>query len=355
MKIAQVSPLFESVPPKYYGGTERVVSYLTEELIRQGHEVTLFASGDSVTKASLIAPCKKSLRLDKNCIDRMAHHILMLEMLLQRFEEFDIIHFHIDYLHFPISRRMHAPHITTLHGRLDIPDLVPLYREFSDIPLVSISNAQREPLPWVNWKRTIYHGIPADLYTFRPESGKYLAFLGRISPEKRVDRAIEVARRVGMPLKIAAKVDAADKEYFEEVIKPLLKSKDVEYLGEIGEAEKNEFLGNAYALLFPIDWPEPFGLVMIEAMACGTPVIAFRKGSVPEVMVDGVTGKIVHNIGEAVRAVYELSNFNRLKCRKLFEERYTSERMAKDYLEVYQEVINEWRCNHKANLFGRAA
>lgn len=355
MRIAQISPLFESVPPKYYGGTERVVSYLTEELIRQGHEVTLFASGDSITNARLIAPCRRSLRLDNHCIDRMAHHILLLEMLLQRIDEFDIIHYHIDYIHFPISRRIRKPHITTLHGRLDIPDLIPLYKEFQDIPLVSISNSQREPLPWANWKRTIYHGLPADLYTFRPEHGKYLAFLGRISPEKRVDRAIEVANRVGMPIKIAAKVDAVDQEYFKEVIKPLLKSSNVEYLGEIGEKEKDEFLGNAYALLFPIDWPEPFGLVMIEAMACGTPVIAFRKGSVPEVMVDGITGKIVHSIDEAVRAVNELSNFDRHKCRKLFEERYTAERMAKQYLDLYEEVIEEWRGNSKINPFEMVA
>src|ERR1043166_7432964 len=289
MRIAQVAPLFESVPPKYYGGTERVVSYLTEELVHQGHDVTLCASGDSVTKAHLVAACRRSLRLDKHCVDQLAHQILMLEHVFQRATEFDLVHFHVDYLHFPLSRCRAITGITTLHGRLDIPDLVPLYREFRDMPVVSISNAQRTPLPWANWQATVYHGLPADLYRFHAQPGSYLAFLGRISPEKRVDRAIEIAKRVRIPLKIAAKVDRVDKKYFKSAIEPLLRDSLVEVVGEIGDGKKDEFLGNAYALLVPIDWPEPFGLVMIEAMACGTPVIAYRGGAVTEIMEHGHT------------------------------------------------------------------
>ncbi len=339
MRIAQVAPLYESVPPKYYGGTERVVSYLTEELVRQGHEVTLFASGDSVTKAHLVAPCRRSLRLDRNCIDQLAHHLLLLELVFKNTRYFDIIHFHIDYLHFPLTRRQKTPTLTTLHGRLDIPDLIPLYKEFKDIPVVSISNAQREPLPWINWQGTVYHGLPEALYTFRETPGKYLAFLGRISPEKRVDRAIEIAKRVGMELKIAAKVDKIDQAYFEAVVEPLLKDPLIEYVGEIGEGEKNAFLGNAYALLFPIDWPEPFGLVMIEAMACGTPVIAYRRGSVPEVMVEGVTGFTVTTLEDAVNAVERVSRINRKQCRQVFAERFSASRMAQDYLAIYQQLL----------------
>jgi len=341
MRIAQVAPLYESVPPRYYGGTERVVSYLTEELVRQGHEVTLFASGDSVTRARLVAACPRSLRLDPKCIDPLAHHVRMVEMVFQRAAEFDIIHFHIDYLHFPLARRYGVPHVTTLHGRLDLPDLEPLYREFQDMPVVSISNAQRRPLPWARWVGTVYHGLPRDLYTFREEPGRYLAFLGRISPEKRVDRAIEIARRVGMPLKVAAKVDRVDREYFETVIRPLLRGPWVEYIGEIGEAEKNDFLGQAYALLFPIDWPEPFGLVMIEALACGTPVIAYRNGSVPEIIEDGVTGFIVQSLEEAVEAVPKVAGLSRRRCRQVFEERFTAERMARDYLAVYRFILEQ--------------
>src|SRR5213083_904439 len=311
MRIAQVAPLYESVPPKYYGGTERVVSYLTEELVGQGHDVTLFASGDSVTRARLVAACRRSLRMDKHCVDRLAHHMLMLEHVMQRAAEFDIVHFHTDYLHFPLSRREQITHVTTLHGRLDLPDLVPVYQEFREMPVISISNVQREPLPWANWQATVYHGLPADIYRFRPDPGSYLAFLGRISPEKRVDRAIEIAKQVGMPLKIAAKIDLVDQNYFEGEIAPLLRNSLVEFVGEIGEGEKDEFLGKAYALLFPIDWPEPFGLVMIEAMACGTPVIAYEAGSVSEVMEDGVTGFIVDNIEQAVEAVGRIPEINR--------------------------------------------
>ena len=342
MRIAQVSPLFEAVPPKYYGGTERIVSYLTEELVRRGHEVTLFASGDSETKARLVAPCRRALRLDKNAVDHIAHHILELEMVFQRIHEFDVVHYHIDYLHYPLSRRHNVPHVTTLHGRLDLFDLENLYQEFTDMPVISISNAQREPLPHVRWVGTVYHGLPRDLYHFRPDHGKYLAFLGRISPEKRCDRAIQIARALGMPLKIAAKVDKVDKEYFDTVIRPLMDSPLIEYIGEIGEGEKDEFLGNAYALLFPIDWPEPFGLVMIEAMACGTPVIAYRRGSVPEVMVDGVTGFVVGTLEEAFVATRKVADRDRHRIREVFESRFTVERMASDYLSIYQRLIEEW-------------
>jgi glycosyltransferase involved in cell wall biosynthesis len=343
MRIAQVAPLYESVPPKYYGGTERIVSYLTEELVRQGHEVTLFASGDSETKARLVAVCRRSLRLDKHCIDQLAHHLVMLEGVLQRSGEFDVIHFHVDYLHFPLSRRQSFPHVTTLHGRLDIPDLVPLYTEFHDMPVVSISDAQREPLPWVNWQATVYHGLPDDLYRFRAAPGSYLAFLGRISPEKRVDRAIAIAREVGIPLRIAAKVDKVDRDYFDSVVSPLLRDPLVKFVGEIGEGEKDEFLGNAQALLFPIDWPEPFGLVMIEAMACGTPVIAYRNGSVPEVMEEGSTGFIVEELEDAVEAVRRVPELSRARCREVFEERFTAARMARDYVQVYERLIDRTR------------
>jgi glycosyltransferase involved in cell wall biosynthesis len=339
MRIAEVAPLFESVPPKYYGGTERVASYLTDELVRQGHEVTLFASGDSVTKGHLVAACRRSLRLDKHCVDQLAHQILMLEHVFQRAGEFDIIHFHLDYLHFPLSRRQQITHVTTLHGRLDIPDLVPLYLEYRDMPLVSISYGQREPLHWANWEATVYHGLPADMYQFREQRGDYLAFLGRVSPEKRVDRAIEIAKQIGMPVKIAAKVDRVDQDYFEGVVKPLLRDPLVEFVGEIGDGEKEEFLGHAYALLFPIDWPEPFGLVMIEAMACGTPVIAYRSGAVPEVMEEGHTGFIVEGLEDAVEAVRRVPELSRRRCREVFEQRFTAARMAHDYIEVYRRLI----------------
>jgi len=339
MKIAQVAPLYESVPPKCYGGTERVVSYLTEELVRQGHEVTLFASGDSETDARLVPACPRSLRLDEHCQNQMAHHFVMLERVFKRSHEFDILHFHVDYLHFPLSRREPVTHITTLHGRLDIPDLVPLYQEFREAPVISISNAQREPLPWANWQATVYHGLPTDIYEFHPEPGSYLAFLGRISPEKRVDRAIKIARQVGMPLKIAAKVDQVDKDYFDSMIAPLLRDSLVEFVGEIGDVEKNEFLGNAYALLFPIDWPEPFGLVMIESMACGTPVVAYRGGALSEVVGDGDTGFIVESLQDAVEAVGRVAQLSRKRCREVFEQRFTATRMANDYVKQFERLI----------------
>lgn len=339
MKIAQVAPLYESVPPKYYGGTERVVSYLTEELAKQGHDVTLFASGDSSTKATLYPIVDQALRLNRHCQDPLVHHILMLDKIARLAPDFDVIHFHIDYLHFPLAHALQLPHITTLHGRLDIPDLIPLYQYFKDLPLVSISNDQRQPLPFANWQATVYHGLPENLYGFHPEHRNYLSFIGRISPEKRVDLAIEIAIRADMEIKIAAKVDKADKEYFEEKIKPMLAHPLVSYIGEISEREKDDFLGRASALLFPIDWPEPFGLVMIEAMACGTPVIAYRRGSVPEVMQGGETGFIVENLDQAVAAVKLINQISRLRCRQIFEERFSTRRMAKDYLKVYQAII----------------
>ncbi len=339
MKIAQVAPLYESVPPKYYGGTERVVSYLTEELVKLGHDITLFASGDSVTQATLVSACQQSLRLDKACIDQMAHNIYQLELVFRESSNFDIVHFHIDYLHYPLTRRQGITGVTTLHGRLDIPDLEPLYREFREMPVVSISDSQRAPLPWINWQATVYHGLPEDLYTFREVPGRYLAFLGRISPEKRVDRAIEIAQRLGINIKIAAKVDPVDRAYFEETIRPMLDDSLVEYIEEIGEDQKDEFLGSALALLFPIDWPEPFGLVMVEAMACGTPVIAYRGGSVPEVIEHGVNGCIVEDIEEATKAVQEVSTMSRRRCRQVFEERFSARRMAQDYLSIYQRLL----------------
>jgi glycosyltransferase involved in cell wall biosynthesis len=340
LRIAQVSPLYESVPPKLYGGTERVVSYLTEELVALGHDVTLFASGDSKTAARLVPCCPMSLRLNPDCIDQLAHHYVMLEEIFARAEEFDIIHFHIDYLHFPISRVTGIPQLTTLHGRLDMADLPPLYHKYPDMPVVSISRAQRKPLPFANWVGNIYHGLPAGALSLGDGGGKYLAFLGRISPEKRVDRAIEIALKVGMPLKIAAKIDRVDREYFETRIKPLLNNPNIEYIGEITEDQKSEFLGNAYAYLFPIDWPEPFGLTMIEAMACGTPTIAFKCGSVPELIAHGTSGFIVENVEDAIKAVPRVADLDRAACRQAFEMRFTGSRMAKDYVKLYESMLN---------------
>jgi glycosyltransferase involved in cell wall biosynthesis len=336
MRIAQIAPLYESVPPQTYGGTERVVSYLTEELVRQGHEVTLFASGDSRTSARLVPACERALRLDPGSIDHLAHHILLVEEVHSRAEEFDVLHFHIDYLHFPLTSRRGRPNLTTLHGRLDIPDLVPLYRRFRDLPVVSISDAQRRPLPWINWVRTVYHGLPEEEFPFGEGGGGYLVFLGRISPEKGVGKAIEIARAAGLPLAVAAKVDRADQEYFEHTVKPLLAQPHVEFLGEVGGTEKARLLGEARALLFPIDWPEPFGLVMIEALACGTPVVAMRRGSVPEVMSDPRSGFICDSLEEAVEAVARLPSLARRGCRQVFEERFSARRMARDYVEVYR-------------------
>lgn len=340
MKIAQVAPLYESVPPKLYGGTERVVSNITEALVEAGHDVTLFASGDSITSATLVPCCPKALRLNNHaCSDQLAHHFVMLEEVLERANQFDIIHFHVDYMHFPLSRLTGLVHLSTLHGRLDSPDLVPLYRKYKEMPLTSISFSQRKPLPWVNWVGNVYHGLPEDLLSVGDGGGKYLAFLGRISPEKRVDRAIEIANRLNMPLKIAAKVDNADRVYYEREIKPMLNSPNVEYIGEISEQQKSEFLGNAYAYLFPIDWPEPFGLTMIESMACGTPTIAFNCGSVPEVITEGVTGFIVANIDEAVDAVRQAAKLDRRGCRAEFMNRFSAPKMAQQYVKLYEASI----------------
>jgi glycosyltransferase involved in cell wall biosynthesis len=329
------------VPPKRYGGTERVVSYLTEELVRLGHEVTLFASGDSQTQARLIKACPQALWQDKACRETLPHHLRLMEMVFEDVSRFDVIHFHCDYLHFPFLRRHACPSVTTLHGQLHAPDLVPLFSEYTEIPLVSISYDQCRPIPRANWQGTVHHGLPHDLHTCRPRPGDYLAFLGRISPEKRLDRAIEIARQAGMKLKVAARIYPEERGYFKQTIEPLLEESRpfVEFLGEIGGADKDEFLGNAYALLFPIDWAEPFGLVMIEAMACGTPVIAWRKGSVPEVIDDGVTGFIVDSVAEGASAVGHVADLNRRAIRAVFEDRFDAARMAQDYLRVYRRLM----------------
>ena len=338
MKIAQVAPLTEAVPPHLYGGTERVVAFLTDELVRAGHDVTLFASGDSTTSARLVASWPRALRLDGAC-EGLSPHILMLENVLQRAAEFDVIHFHIAQFHFPSARRLTVPHVTTLHGRLDIPQFAPLYREFRDIPVVSISDAQRAPIPEARWIGTVHHGLPSDLLKFRSEPEGYLAFIGRVSPEKRVDRAIAIASACGLPLRIAAKVDPADREYFEREIRHLFDNPLVEFIGEIGEAQKADFLGGARALLFPIDWPEPFGLVMIEALSCGTPVVAFRGGSVTEVIDHGITGFIVDSMADAIDATRRVHLLSRERCRRTFERRFTATRMAADYVKVYEELV----------------
>jgi len=339
LRIAQVCPLSESVPPKLYGGTERVVSFLTEELVAAGHEVTLFASGDSVTRAELVACVPRALRLDGACIDPIAPHVVMLEEVVRRAADFDVVHFHDGYLHFPLMRRLGIPRITTVHGRLDIPDLQRIYRAFPDEPLVSISDAQRAPIPMVGWQATIHHGLPTGLFTFHPGPGRYLAFLGRISPEKGPDRAIEIAKRVGMPLKIAAKVDKVDEAYFASRIQPLLDDPLIEFVGEIDETQKDQFLGEASAVLFPVDWPEPFGLVMIEALACGTPVVAFARGSVPEVMHEGLSGFVVETVDDAVSAVSRALALPRQNCRNYFEDRFAAPRMAAAYVRIYEKMI----------------
>jgi glycosyltransferase involved in cell wall biosynthesis len=336
MKIAQIAPLIEGVPPRLYGGTERIVSYLTEELVCQGHDVTLFASGDSVTSARLVSCTKSSLRLDPNVKDPTPYYMVMLDRVRQRAHEFDILHFHIDQFHLPVFRSMAARTLTTLHGRQDLFDLRSLYFEFGDMPLISISDSQRIPIAQANFVATVYHGLPLDLYapTFNPRGG-YLAFLGRIAPEKGVDRAIHVANMLGIPLKIAAKVDRADEPYFRECIVPLLDGKNVHFIGEIGEREKSQFLGRALALMFLIDWPEPFGLSMIEAMACGTPILALRRGSVEEVVDDGLTGYIADDVGEAILSVPRVLALDRRAVRRRFEARFTATRMTNDYVQVY--------------------
>jgi glycosyltransferase involved in cell wall biosynthesis len=341
MRIAQVSPLWESVPPKLYGGTERVVSFITDELVRLGHHVTLFASGDSVSDAYLEAICPQALRLITGSFNREAPMTLLLERAFSASDEFDVIHSHLDFLGFPVARRCPTPVLTTLHGRLDLPELEPVYREFSEIPLVSISDAQRQPLPWANWQATVHHGLPRDLYTFHPQQGQYLAFLGRIAPEKCPDQAIAIATRAGIPLRIAAKVDPADRDYFRERIEPLLDHPLIEYLGEITDAEKNDFLGGACALLAPFDWPEPFGLVFIEALACGTPVLAYRRGSVPEIIDDGITGYICKRMSELTAATKQVSLLDRRRCREVFEARFTVDRMVQDYLNVYEQIVSD--------------
>ncbi|MDR3096945.1 MAG: glycosyltransferase family 4 protein [Paraburkholderia sp.] len=342
MRIAQIAPLHEAVPPKLYGGTERVVSYLTEALVEQGHDVTLFASGDSVTSAKLEAFWPQALRLDPTIRDVMAPHMLLLEEVRRRADEFDVLHFHIDYYPFSLFQRQPVPFVTTMHGRLDLPELQPIFTAFNDVPVVSISDNQRIPLQQAAWQQTVYHGLPEDVLKPIPgvEPG-YLAFLGRVSPEKGLDRAIRIAGQAGMKLKVAAKIDKADRAYYEEVIKPLMALPHVEYIGEIGEHEKREFLGNAHALVFPIDWPEPFGLVMIEAMACGTPVIAFKRGSVPEVIENGVSGFVVEDEISAVAALKRLSTLSREKVRGAFEARFSSKVMARNYVAVYEDLLRQ--------------
>jgi glycosyltransferase involved in cell wall biosynthesis len=336
MRIAQIAPLIESVPPQLYGGTERVVSYLTEELVRQGHDVTLFASGDSVTGAELVPCAPHALRLDPRMRDPLPYYMVMLDRVRRHAPEFDVLHFHIDYLHFPLFGDLAPRTLTTQHGRLDLPDLPVVYKAFPNYPLVSISGHQRLPCPQWNWVRTVPHGLPDQLYDFSPEpSGGYVAFLGRICPEKRPDHAIEIACRAGIKLKIAAKVDRVDQSYFDDVIRPLIRRPMIEFIGEIGDHEKADFLGGALALLLPLDWPEPFGLVMIEALACGTPVIAYRCGSVPEVIEDGLTGFVVEDIEGAIDAVHRLDQLDRVRIRMRFEQRFAARRMADDYLSVY--------------------
>jgi glycosyltransferase involved in cell wall biosynthesis len=339
MRIAQVSPLTEAVPPKLYGGTERVISWLTEELVAMGHDVTLFASGDSTTSAKLAAMWPKALRLDGSVRDPNALHMSMIEQVCRRADEFDIAHFHLDYYPFSLMSRQHLPFVTTLHGRLDLPEHQPMFETFSTVPVVSISNSQRRPIHKANWAGTVHHGLPRNLLSPQPIKPSYLAFLGRISPEKRVDRAVRIAERCGLPLKVAAKVDAVDVDYFDDDIRPLFARPHVEFIGEITDSQKSEFLSGAIALLVPIDWPEPFGLVMIEAMACGTPVIAYNRGSVPEVVEDGVTGFVVEDELSAVGAINNLPKLSREGVRRHFEQKFTARRMAEDYLNIYQKLM----------------
>jgi glycosyltransferase involved in cell wall biosynthesis len=340
VRIAQVAPLFESVPPRQYGGTERVVSYLTEELVRQGHRVTLFATADSQTSAELVPIVDQPLRGNP---DWMMHAVIQLERVIERVEDFDVLHFHTDHLHYPLLRYLDVPAVTTLHGRLDLPGLQPLHEVYPDVPVVSISDAQRTPLPDARWVATVPHGLPSALYRPGPGSGDYLAFVGRISPEKRLDRAVEIARRARLPLRIGAKVDPADRKYFEREIEPLLAGPGIKYLGEVDDRQKRDLLAGAGALLFPIDWPEPFGLVMVEAMACGTPVLAFRGGAVEEVLRNGVTGAIVDTVDEAVAALPGVLALDRAACREEFERRFSARRMARDYVRVYERLMETSR------------
>lgn len=354
MRIAQIAPLYERVPPRLYGGTERVVSFLTEELVRQGHDVTLFASGDSQTSARLVRCCDMALRFNPAVRDALPYHLIMLDEVRRRIDQFDVLHFHVDLIHAPLMRDLADRTLTTLHGRLDLPDLAPFYAAFYDLPLVSISNNQRGYLGCAHWVGTVYHGLPRDLLPFRSNAEGYLAFLGRISPEKRPDLAIEIATRSGMPLKIAAKVDRADQAYWETKIHPMIvDNPKVEFIGEIDERNKADFLGGAAALLFPIDWPEPFGLVMIEAMACGTPVIAYRRGSVPEVVEENVSGFIVDTIEEAVTAVRRIGELDRVKVRAEFERRFTAEQMAHHYVGIYRRLIAARSRRVKASTLNR--
>jgi glycosyltransferase involved in cell wall biosynthesis len=339
MRIAQVAPLFESVPPTMYGGTERVVSNLTEELVRQGHEVTLFASGDSETSARLVAGSPRALWREPGCRDSLPHHVRLVELVAREADRFDVIHFHLDYVHFPALDRLPCPTVTTLHGRLYPPDEAALFDVYFQAPLVSISDAQRLPVPRANWQATVYHGMPLNVHTFREGPGSYLAFLGRVSPEKGLDKAVEIARQARMPLRVAAKIYPEERAYYEKVIEPLFRASPwVEFVGEVGGAAKDALLGGARALLFPIDWAEPFGLVMIESMACGTPVVALRRGSVPEVMTDGVTGFVVDDVDAAVEAVGATAALDRRACRRTFVERFGVARMASNYLAVYRRL-----------------
>lgn len=340
MRIAQIAPLMESVPPQLYGGTERIVSYLTEELVRLGHDVTLFASGDSVTSAKLVPCVPKALRLDASVRDTIPYYMLMLDRVRRSANDFDVLHFHIDQFHFPLFRAIASRTLTTLHGRQDLPDLLPLYAGFDDMPLVSISNFQRRPAPTAHYIANVAHGLPVNLHRPRAHPGRgYLAFLGRMAPEKGPDRAIAIARAAGIPLKLAAKVDRVDEAYFRERIVPLLDGPGVEFIGEINESQKTQFLGDASALLFPVDWPEPFGLVMIEAMACGTPVLAFRCGSVPEIVENGITGATVDSIEEAIAALPGVIALDREAVRQRFEQRFSAARMATDYVSIYRSMI----------------
>lgn len=339
MKIAQIAPLFESVPPKLYGGTERVVHALVEELVRRGHEVTLFASGDSETSAVLVPIVSRALRLDSEVLDTLPYQVLQLSRAFARASDFDLIHSHVDFHAFPFARFVQTPVVTTPHGRLDMLDLQTVYDEFSDMPLISISNNQRRPLPQGNWLATVYNGIEMEHFKLERRRGDYLAFLGRIAPEKRVDKAIEVARRTGIPLKIAAKVDRVDRDYYESTIKPLIQPPLIEYLGEITEYEKSDFLGKAYALIFPVDWPEPFGLAMAEAMACGTPVIARRVGSIPEIVIDGRTGFICDSVEEMVLATRRIPELNPVWCREHVESHFSAQAMADGYEAAYRLLL----------------